>query len=213
MRNRSMKWILALAFALAACAHARAATMGEPSWKKLDAATMKKLLDKGDLVGVNRAGAIEMATIGFLVAAPPEKVFDIIVDYENYGKLMPEVTDVKVTPKGNNVIHVWFEVTVVDFGPLKIATDYTLKVTKTKPSHVKIEWVSGKVKDVSGYWELKPADGGKKTIVIYGITSNLKSASPIAKSALDNQPATETAINLSSAVMLAQAVREKAEKK
>lgn len=214
MHKQSMRFILAFLVILAAAnSRAGAAAMGEPTWKKLDTATMKKLLEKGDLVGVNRAGAIEMSTIGFLVAAPPDKVFDIIVDYEKYGQLMPEVTNVKVTPKGKNVIHVKFEVTVVDFGPLKIATDYTLKVTKEKPKRVVIEWVGGKVKDVSGYWELTPVDGGKKTIAIYGITSNLKSASPIAKTALDNQPATETAINLSSAVVLAQAIRKRAEKK
>lgn len=203
-----------LAALLLVCAGGRAgkAAMAEPAWKKLDTATLRKLLQTGDLVSVSRSGSVEMATIGFLVGAPSNEVFDVIVDYENYGKLMPEVTKVKVTPKGKNVIHVWFQVTAVDFGPLKITTDYTLKVTKRKPNKVTIEWVSGKVKDVSGYWELISVDGGKKTIAIYGITSNLQSASPIAATALKNQPATETAINLSSAVMLAQAVRKKAEK-
>lgn len=206
--------IFLLAVFLLVCTgvQAQSAAMSEPAWKKLETATLRKLLQNGDLVSVNRSGSVEMATIGFLVGASSAEVFDIIVDYENYGKLMPEVTQVKVTPKGKNVIHVWFQVTAVDFGPLKITTDYTLKVTKHKPDKVTIEWVSGKVKDVSGYWELIPVDGGKKTIVVYGITSNLQSASPIAATALKNQPATETAINLSSAVMLAQAVRTKAEK-
>lgn len=210
--RRTVICVLAVLLLVCAAGRAQSAAMSEPAWKKLDTATLKKLLQNGDLVSVNRSGAVEMSTIGFLVGASPGEVFDVIVDYENYGKLMPEVTKVKVTPKGKNVVHVWFQVTAVDFGPLKITTDYTLKVTKHKPDKVTIEWVSGKVKDVSGYWELIAIDGGKKTIAVYGITSNLQSASPIAATALKNQPATETAINLSSAVMLAQAIRKKAEK-
>jgi ribosome-associated toxin RatA of RatAB toxin-antitoxin module len=193
---------------------ALAAAVKEPAWKKMDINALVGLLAKGDLVSVEKlGGGGELSTIGMLVNAPPEKLWNAITDFEGYPKIVPSCASVKITQRYGNMVVVDFIVRVIKIGPIDITTDYTLRYNLKKPKRVDISWVKGSVKNVSGYWEIIPVAGGKKSVMVYGITSNLKEASAIAKMALQKQPSTETAINLSSAIVLTKAAKKKAESK
>lgn len=202
-----------LALAVLAGGACRAAVK-EPAWKKLDVNTLVSLLSKGDLVSVEQiGGGTELSTIGTIVNAPPEKVFATFTDFKNYPKMIPSCTSTKVSQQTANSAVVRFAVQVIKVGPVDITADYTLKYVMAKPKRADISWVSGTVKNVQGYWETIPVPGGKKTILVYAITSNLKEANAFAKSAFEKQPSTETAINLSSAIVLIKAIKKKAESK
>jgi coenzyme Q-binding protein COQ10 len=193
---------------------AHAAAVKEPAWKSLDTKSLVSLLSKGDLVSVEKmGGGIELSTIGMLVNASPEKVWNTITDFENVPKIVPSCTKVEIKEKNGNVWIVAFDVRVIKVAMIDITTDYTLRYDLVKPKRMDISWVSGKVKNVQGYWQLIPADGGKRTILVYAITSNLKETSSLAKMALEQQPSTETAVNLSSAIVLTKAIKKQSESK
>ena len=184
-----------------------------PSWKSMDKTALAKMLEKGELTAVDTYGPekLEMCSVGILANAPPEKVWKSITDLANYGKLMPDMTTTEVLEQNDKTALVHFTVTVLKLSLLNISTDYTLRYKFDKPRRADITWVSGKVKNVSGYWELFPVAGGKKTVVIYAITSDLASANALIGAALKEQPATVMAINLSSAIVLTRLIVKKAE--
>jgi ribosome-associated toxin RatA of RatAB toxin-antitoxin module len=175
--------------------------------------SLAKLLENGELTSVDNVGPekIEMCSVGVLAKATPEKIWKAITDFESYGKLMPDFTTPEVFEHTDKTALVHFTVTVLKLSLLNITTDYTLRYKFDAPRRADISWVSGKVKNISGYWELIPVHGGKKTIVIYAITSDLGSANPLVGAALKEQPATVMAINLSSAIVLTRLVVKKAE--
>lgn len=185
-----------------------------PSWKSLSPEKLANLFEYGELFGVEYLGStekVEVVSIGMLADAPPEKVWDVITDFEGYTKLLPDQLKTETIEKGPNTEKVRFTVSVLKLGMLDINTKYVLKYKLDKPNKVDIGWVEGDVKNVAGFWELFPVDGGKKTVAIYVISSDLASASPIVGAALKEQPATMMAINLSSAIIFTQKLMEKAE--
>ena len=205
--------LIALAAVPLAAAPA-AKTAGEPpSWKYMDKEVLAKLLEKGELTAVDAFGPekLEMCSVGILANAPPDKVWKAITDFEGYGKLMPDFTTPEVIERTNKSAVVHFTVTVLKVSLLNISTDYTLRYMFDKPRRADISWVSGKVKNITGYWELFPVAGGKKTVTIYAITSDLASANALVGEALKEQPATVMAINLSSAIVLTRLIVKKAE--
>ncbi|MFA6451192.1 MAG: SRPBCC family protein [bacterium] len=203
-----------LAFASPLFAAAPAAKSAEPpSWKSMNKETLAKMLAKGELAAVDVYGPekLEMCSVGILANAPPEKVWKAITGFEDYGKLMPDFTTPEVLERTDKTALVHFTVTVLKLSLLNISTDYTLRYKFDKPRRADISWVSGKVKNISGYWELFPVAGGKKTVVIYAITSDLASANALVGEALKEQPATVMSINLSSAIVLTRLIVKKAE--
>jgi len=204
-----------IAIAVAVCASAAPAAKKEaPSWKYMDKQALARLLEKGEIASVDVVGPekLELCSIGILAKAPPEKVWRAITEFDDYEKMMPDMSAAKVLERSGNTALVEFTVTVLKVSMLTISTDYVLKYTFDAPRRADISWVSGKVKNVSGYWELYPVNGGKNTVVIYSITSDLASASPLVGAALQEQPATVMSINLSSAIVLSRVVVDKAEK-
>ncbi len=203
-----------LAAALAVTAVNAAHNSNEPpSWKYINKETLAKMLANGELSAVDTVGPekMEMCSVGILADAPPEKVWKAITDFEGYGKLMPDFTTPEVLERNDKTAVVHFTVSVLKMSMLNITTDYTLRYKFDPPRRADISWVSGKVKNISGYWELFPVVGGRKTVVIYAITSDLASANALVGAALKEQPATVMAINLSSAIVLTRLIVKKAE--
>lgn len=183
-----------------------------PSWKDTDKEVLAKLLRHGELVAVDSVGKnIDMVSIGMLANVPPEKLWRVVTDFEGYADLMPESVKTTIMKKKGNMMHVRFVVSVLKFSVIDINTKYTLKYVLDAPRRADISWVEGDVKNVEGYWELYPVDGGRKTVAIYAITSDLGSANPLVGRTLSEQPATVMAINLSSAIIFTEKVLEAAE--
>jgi ribosome-associated toxin RatA of RatAB toxin-antitoxin module len=206
---------LLIAFASAGrAAEQKLKTPEPPAWKSMAKESLAKLLKRGELASVDAYGpqGIEMCSIGILANAPPEKVWKSITDLENYGRILPNLLSPEVLEHTDKTALVKFNITVLKLSIITLATDFTLRYTFDKPRRAGIEWVSGHVKNVSGYWELYPVEGGKKTVVIYAITSDPASANPLLGEMLKEQPTTVMAINLTGAIIVARAVVKKAEK-
>lgn len=215
MRHTRFAKVLLLSLFAACIIAARAAALqipsNIPSWKSVPPKTLAKLCKYGELIAVDNVGGnVEMISVGMVADVPPEKFWKTITDFEGYTNLLPGTLKTTVIKEGKNTADVRFEVTVLKFSVINITTKYVLRYKLEPMKRAEISWVEGDVKNVAGYWQLYPLDGGKRTFAIYAITSDLASASPIVGSALAEQPATVMAINLSSAIVFVRKVMEKA---
>jgi len=99
------------------------------------------------------------------VKAPPEKVFQILADYNHADKVFPQVRKCKlVAEKGASKI-VSHE--IAPSGIPNTTYDYLLEIKETAPTALEWHRISGDFKKVDGYWKLEPVDGGRSTYVTY----------------------------------------------
>jgi len=90
-----------------------------------------------------------------IVNVPPEKLFDVVTDYERYADFLPEVKSVKVERSGTTA-SVHYEVSLMK------TIKYSLKMTEERPHRVRWSLIKGEfMKENNGSWELKPAGEGK----------------------------------------------------
>lgn len=98
------------------------------------------------------------------VKASPDKVWQILSDYDNAPKVFPQLKKSKL---------------LQDHGSSKIVKhvlapsgmpgtfEYTVEVKENAPHSLEWHRVSGAFKQVDGYWKLEPLDGGHTTLVTY----------------------------------------------
>lgn len=209
--RRVLTVIILLAFPM--LAHALDIPDNIPSWRSADKEMLASMLETGELISVDYVGEknIEMCSIAILADAPPERVWEVVTDFEGYSHLLPETMKTTELNRDGNTVDVHFEISVIRVSLVNITAEYTLRYKLSPPRRADIKWVEGDVKNVEGYWELYPVAGGEKTVAIYAITSDLASVNPIIGGALARQPATVMAINLSSAIVFVKEVIEKAQ--
>jgi ribosome-associated toxin RatA of RatAB toxin-antitoxin module len=138
----------------------------------IDDAGTKARLERGEIVTdlTDGPGGRRDARARALVAAPPEKIWAAITDYENYKNFMPLTTKSEVRKREGN--QVWFY-TELSFGFLKTLR-YQIKLTLDKPKWT-IVWslVDGDLKSNDGGWQLEPyGKDGQETFVTY--TANVQ---------------------------------------
>ena len=103
------------------------------------------------------------ATREIVIEAPPERVFDVIADYDRYPEFVPAVKSCRPRREGN-VVEVEFE---VDLGVKRI--HYTLRHVEERPRSVRWSLVSSDWMKVSnGAWNLEPQPG-ERTRAIYTV--------------------------------------------
>ena len=108
------------------------------------------------------------------VNVPPEKLFDVIVDYEKYPEFLPEVKKVKVEGGQGSIKEVTYQVDI----KAKVIT-YTLKHTAERPSKLSWTMVKGEMmKGNDGTWTLKPGAQAGTTEATYTIDLKLSSLVP-----------------------------------
>ncbi len=98
------------------------------------------------------------------IKSPPDKVFQILADYDNAPKVFPQLKKSKL---------------IQDHGTSKIVKhvlapsgipgtyEYTVEVRESAPHSLEWHRISGAFKQVDGYWKLEPLDGGRTTLVTY----------------------------------------------
>ena len=103
------------------------------------------------------------ATRSIVIAAPAERVFDVIVDYERYPEFLTEVKSIRTSDRQGNEVNIHYEVDVMK------RIHYTLHMTEDRPRGLRWSFVRGEVlKDNRGGWALEAmADG--KTNAIYTV--------------------------------------------
>ncbi len=108
------------------------------------------------------------------VNVPPEKLFDVIVDYEKYPEFLPEVKSVKVNAGQGTIKEVTYTVDI----KAKVIS-YTLKHTAERPSRLSWTMVKGEMmKGNDGAWTLKAGAQPGTTEATYTIDLKLSSLVP-----------------------------------
>lgn len=104
------------------------------------------------------------ASRSIVVNAPPEKVFDTIINYDRYPEWLTEVKKIRTSDRKGNEVKIHYE---VDF---KIKTiRYTILAKEERPQRMSWTFVEGEVmKDNKGSWELAP-EGEGKTKITYSV--------------------------------------------
>jgi coenzyme Q-binding protein COQ10 len=104
------------------------------------------------------------ATRTIVINAPPDKVFDTIINYDRYPQWLPEVKKIHTSDRKGNEVKIHYE---VDF---KIKTiRYTILAREERPQRMSWSFVEGEVmKDNKGSWVLEP-EGEGRTKVTYNV--------------------------------------------
>ena len=108
------------------------------------------------------------------VNVSPEKLFDVISDYEKYPEFLPEVKKVKVEGGQGSIKEVTYTVDI----KAKVIS-YTLKHTAERPAKVSWTMVKGEMmKGNDGAWTLKAGAQPGTTDATYTIDLKLSSLVP-----------------------------------
>lgn len=95
------------------------------------------------------------ATRSIVINAPPERVFDVISDYERYPEFLSEVKSIRTSGRQGNQVDIHYEVDVMKH------IRYTLRMTEDRPRGLVWTFVEGEVmKDNTGGWVLEAQPDG-----------------------------------------------------
>lgn len=127
-----------------------------------------KQLERGEVVvqlrDTRESTLKDVRCVG-LVKASPERIWDVLVDYDSYGKIFPRILKSEVRSKeGDSEDHY----TLLDY-PWPLQDRWTLNRIVHDPARRTIQWrrLEGSVKEVVGSWQLIP--DGEETVVIYKV--------------------------------------------
>ena len=96
------------------------------------------------------------ATRSIVIDVPPEKLFDVIVDYDRYPEFLPEVKEARSRERKGNAVDVDYVADVVK------RIRYTLHHEEERPRTVRWSFVRGELmRDNRGSWTLEPTPDGK----------------------------------------------------
>ena len=100
-----------------------------------------------------------------MIDAPPRAVYDVVVDYENYPKYMPEMLKVTIEDREGTAQIVEF---CCDFGK---KMTYSLRIDHDE-ANLKTHWtyVGGDLKDSTGGWRFVPELNGTRVFYEVNVT-------------------------------------------
>lgn len=171
---------------------------------------LKPLLDRGPLVLVeeNSGGKFGQATAIVYVAAPPEKVWAVVMDQSKMTEFVPKVTKSEQTPTAGKPNEFDVRVVLDVPGP---DTDYTIHFVKDDAKkEAKGSWAKGDLKGSKWLWKLdKAADGNS----ILSHTISIRNFSSVLANLEDDSQTMTVGVNVSSALAAVKAMKRRAESK
>jgi coenzyme Q-binding protein COQ10 len=121
-----------------------------------------------------RSIRMAQASRSVTVNVAPEKLFDVITDYEKYPEFLPEVKKAKIQGGQGSIKEVMYQVDI----KAKVIT-YTLKHTAERPTKLSWTMIKGEMmKGNDGAWTLKPGAQPGTTDATYTIDLKLSSLVP-----------------------------------
>lgn len=176
---------------------------------------LAKMLRSGTVVIVHqniKAGIPQFISSGTIVNAGPEKVWNVITDFEHYHEFMPQTDKVTVKSRKDNTLAVEYNLNF-EFTIIKLKMHYVLSTILNPPTDI---WWSIKkdekndISETTGRWEIIPYDNDR-TLIFYTIYTDLKSSGKIIRYFLNQQPQLELAIQVSTATLVVESVKKRAE--
>ena len=180
----------------------------------IDMASVTKLMKKGELLIIEEKsdGSLDLVTSGIIINAPPEKVYEVILDYGKYPEYMPSTEEVTVLKEEGNIKHVQYRIKF-KFSVLKYEVTYVLDMEHFPNKGTKwdlLESKDGKIKSTYGSWQLFPIEGGR-TAAFYSVYSDIKNISWIIRKIFEAEPSMEISVNASSCVMVLKSLKNRVE--
>lgn len=147
---------------------------GPLDYNTLDIATMRRLAahSTGLIRETNEGKILEGLNFTF-VNAPPDQVWEVLIDFENYHQFFLSDPVVIEKREGDQVLlrqkSTKFSVSMFTFGGQEMVNRYTME----PPGHLSFKTVGGIYEGSSGDYRIIPVEGGKKTLLIHSLGMNL----------------------------------------
>ncbi len=189
-------------------------TRSEYGFAELDESTMEKLLDQGAMIVVrqNEDMTLVNVTAGQLVDAPLDTVWEVVTDFENYPEFMPQTSKQVVKKRhADDLIVVEQTIDVKIWRLPSVGITYQLAQELTPKRRVRFWHIDGDLYGTYGGWDLVSA--GDKTMAFYTLYSNLTALGWGLGSIFESQPDFMAGVNVTTAMMVAKAVKEEAERR
>lgn len=164
-----------------------------------------RMLEEGPLVSVkeNAEGAFELCTAVIRASAPVDVVWSVLSDFESYHDFIPRVRRADVTRRTETTAVVALELDTPVCNT-KYAMAYELCEAERK---MVVRWHSGDLKGTYGEWHLVP-ENGATTLFYKGATQNF---SRVIKAFEDDKQTITVAVNVSSAMAMVRAMKDRSE--
>lgn len=192
--------IIVFVLVMVAACGATAAKPGTILKEGIDRATITELAQKGQLMNLiyNDEGELTHRMCAVVVNAGPDTVWDVITDYENYDKFIPDMAPPEIRErKAGGVTLVDFTLRIRIVMGVGTTQKYSTKFVPERPFLYRYD--PGDPGAEPGFWELVPLEDGAKTLLFYydtvpdlsrmgGLVSGLTSARPEFRIALQVSP-------------------------
>lgn len=181
--------------------------------KKMNAATLSKMLSGGMFGYLDRSTGAEVACAAVMVNAAPDRVWTTLTAYENYPRIIAQISKVKILERKADGAKITMTAYIMRVGPINITSEGTQVMKYTGKSHIEMASADAKDKKTWGTWDLIPAEGGRKTILIYAYNSDIAAGGGTAKALIDKEPTLGISINMSNVMVMVEGIKKGAEKK
>jgi ribosome-associated toxin RatA of RatAB toxin-antitoxin module len=179
---------------------------------RVDLVKLVPLLARGELSLVESLedGRLRQVTVIGLVEAPPERVWKVLTDYENWPRIISSVAEVEVVKREGKDAVVELEIEVPGSN-----VEYTRRHRHDPPRRIDI-WLEDDEGDITtgGWrWELVPHDGGARTILVNTLFYDAADASWVLRRMKASNPAADHGLCVASGMVAIRSVKKHAEKK
>ena len=172
-----------------------------------DIKSVLPLLDKGELGFVeNSKVRPKQVSLFSLIEAKPDKVWEVLTDYEHYPEIFPSVLECKVAKVEGDTTFVDYKLDAVLY-----SIKYRLKHRHIPDKSIEISVVSGDLKSGEYRYDLYPYED--KTVLIYSIKASATDTSFILKKIVKKQPTMDEAINISTAIITLNNIKDAVKKR
>jgi len=172
-----------------------------------DIKSVLPLLNKGELGFVeNSKVRPKQVSLFSLIEAKPDKVWEVLTDYEHYPEIFPSVLECKVAKVEGDTTFVDYKLDAVLY-----SIKYRLKHRHIPDKSIEISVVSGDLKSGEYRYDLYPYED--KTVLIYSIKASATDTSFILKKIVKKQPTMDEAINISTAIITLNNIKDAVKKR
>ena len=168
---------------------------------------LRELLARGPVVLVEStaAGRFDSATAIVAIARPPSEVWRLATDFASHRTFMPKLVASAPTPRGENRVDVRFEIAIPFPGRNE---RYTFRYD-LDPAAMTLDgrWLEGDLRDSFTRWRVVAEGAGCRLHV----TTATRNFSKIVAAIEDAQQTVTIGVNVSSALAVVKAVKQRAE--
>ncbi len=174
----------------------------------VDPATVRFLAEHGELIVVEEHpnGRLRMVTAGVVIPLPPDRIWDVITDYDAYPEWVPEMEETRVINQTDRHVDVAFRL-VIFAAVVSKSVDYTLRIIENPKRSTRWFLLDGDFAAARGSWQLLPLDEGTSTLAFYSTYTDMASLGWVVETLLEARPDMEYAMQTSAAVMMVKSLK------